>query len=182
MARKLLADGERFKFSHEFKSIPLKHLIEWLNGEEYLEFKLRKVRVDEGIYEHVQDMFINNMIYRPVELEHLGLYEMIASYDLKRMSKKIIKSNKTSVESNKTFNLVEEHPSHKCMVMSERKHHIVPCISSIHRLIPNIAHLQQLEQTSDPTIINLREEYAKIVLLLFYPYRTQDDLELNGSY
>ena len=28
MATKLLADGERFKFSHEFVAIPLKHLIE----------------------------------------------------------------------------------------------------------------------------------------------------------
>ena len=28
MATKLLIDGERFKFSHDFKSIPLKHLIE----------------------------------------------------------------------------------------------------------------------------------------------------------
>ena len=27
-----------------------------------------------------------------------------------------------------------------------------------------------------------REEYAKIVLLLFYPYRIQDDLMLNESY
>ena len=69
MAAKLLADGERFKFSHEFVAIPLKHLLQWLNGEEQLEFKLRKVKTDEGVYEHVQDMFINNMIYRPVELE-----------------------------------------------------------------------------------------------------------------
>ena len=27
-----------------------------------------------------------------------------------------------------------------------------------------------------------REEYAKIILLLFYPYRVQDDLLLNESY
>ena len=61
MAAKLLHDGERFRFSHEFKSIPLKHLIDWLNEEEQLDFKLRRVKIDEGKYEHVQDMFINNM-------------------------------------------------------------------------------------------------------------------------
>ena len=81
MATKLLIDGERFKFCHDFKSIPLKHLIEWLSGEEHLEFKLRKVRIDDNKYEHVQDMFINNMIYRPIELENLGCYDMISRYD-----------------------------------------------------------------------------------------------------
>ena len=165
MAAKLLADGERFKFSHDFKSIPLKHLIEWLNGEEHLEFKLRKVKIDEGIYEHVQDMFINNMIYRPVELEHLGCYDMISKYELKRMSKEKIESNNCLVESKKTFKLVEEHPSHKCMVMSERKKFIIPCINSIN-LLPNIADLHVLEETNDPNIIDLREEYAMIILLL----------------
>ena len=84
MAAKLLADESRFKFSHEFKSIPLKHLIEWTEGIEHLEFKLRKVKKADGKYEHVQDTFINNMIFRPGELEKLGLYDMISQYELKK--------------------------------------------------------------------------------------------------
>ena len=181
MSAKLLADGERFNFSHDFMSIPLKHMIQWLDGEENLEFKLRKVKIDEGVYEHIQDMFINNIIYRPVELEHLGCYDMISKYELKRMTKEKIESNKPLVESKKSFNLVEEHPSHKSMVMSERTHYVIPCISSIN-LLPNIAKLCQHEETYDEDIIDLREQYAKIVLLLFYPFRTQDDLLLNGSF
>ena len=121
------------------------------------------------------------MIYIPFELEHLGCYEMISKYELKRMSKKKIESNNTLVESKKTFNLVEEHPSHKCMVMSERKHFIIPCISSLN-LLSNIVDLHILEESNDPNIIDLREEYAMIILLLFYPYRTQDDLVINGSF
>ena len=80
MAAKLLGEESRFKFSHEFKSIPLKHLIEWTEGIEHLEFKLRKVKNTDGKYEHVQDTFINNMIFRPGELEHLGLYDIISQY------------------------------------------------------------------------------------------------------
>ena len=181
MSAKLLADGERFNFSHDFMSIPLKHMIQWLDGEENLEFKLRKVKIDEGVYEHIQDMFINNIIYRPVELEHLGCYDMISKYELKRMTKEKIESNEPLVESKKSFNLVEEHPSHKSMVMSERTHYVIPCISSIN-LLPNIAKLCQHEETYDEDIIDLREQYAKIVLLLFYPFCTQDDLLLNGSF
>ena len=50
-------------------------------------------------------MFINNTIYRPVGLEHLGCYELITRYQLKRMSKE--KSNIILMEGKKTFNLVE---------------------------------------------------------------------------
>ena len=96
--------------------------------------------IEEGIYQHIQDMFINDMIYRPVEPEYLGCYELIARYEFKRMSKGRIKSNDILVEGKKTFNLVEEHPYHKCMIMSERKHHLIPYISSTN-LLPNIADL-----------------------------------------
>ena len=73
MAKKLLSHGSRFKFSHEFMSISLKHLLQWMTDEENLEFKLRKVKKNENDeYECVMDMFINNIIYRPVELEHLN--------------------------------------------------------------------------------------------------------------
>ena len=82
MAAKLLGEESRFKFSHEFQYIPLKHLIEWTEGIEQLEFKLRKVKNINDEYEHVQNTFINNMIFRPTELEHLGLYDMISQYHL----------------------------------------------------------------------------------------------------
>ena len=39
-----------------------------------------------------------------------------------------------------------------------------------------------MENTDNRHIINLRENYTVIVLLLFYTYRTKEDLELEGSY
>ena len=64
MASKLLSHGERFQFSHDFMTIPLKHLLQWLDHEENLDFKLRIVKNSDNEYKHVQDMFINNVIYR----------------------------------------------------------------------------------------------------------------------
>ena len=113
MAAKLLADESIFSFSHEFKSIPLKHLIEWSEGTEHLDFKLRKVKNGDGKYDHVQDTFINNMIFRPGELEHLGLYDMISQYHLKRMTKEKLESGNVLVKSKTTFNLMDVHPSHE---------------------------------------------------------------------
>ena len=50
MARKLLSQGERFQFSHNFVNIPLKHLLEWLDHEENLEFKLKVVKNSDDQY------------------------------------------------------------------------------------------------------------------------------------
>lgn len=130
MARKLLSHGSRFTFSHDFLNIPLKHLLDWVHDED-LEFKLKVVVNSDGDYEHVQDMFINNIIYRPLELQHICCYDMIANYELKKLTRKNIESENIDINSEKTFNLANEHPSHKYLVMSQRNKIIIPSISSI---------------------------------------------------
>ena len=87
------------------------------------------------------DMFINNIIYRQLELQHIYCYDMIANYELKKLTRKKIESENIDINSEKTFNLANEHPSHKYMVMSQRNKIIIPCISSIN-LLPNIADLR----------------------------------------
>ena len=65
--------------------------------------------------------------------------------------------------------------------MSKRKHIFIPCINSLN-LLPNLADLDLNSKSTDPITTETREQYAMIILLLFYPFRTQDDLMLNGSY
>ena len=67
------------------------------------------------------------------------------------------------------------------MVMAKRKNIFIPCINSLN-LLPNVADLKIDNIITDGDTSRKREEYAKIVLLLFYPYRIQDDLMLNESY
>ena len=100
MARKLLSHGSRFTFSHDFLNIPLKHLLDWVHNED-LEFKLKVVVNSDGDYEHVQDMFINNIIYRPLELQHICCYDMIANYELKKLTRKKIESENIDINSEK---------------------------------------------------------------------------------
>ena len=152
-----------------------------MNGDDNLEFKLRTTKNSDGQYSHVQDMYIHNSIYRPTELEHMNCYDMVLNYELKRMSKKEIDSKSHIVEGITTFNLVEEHPSHKYMVMSKRKNIFISCINSLN-LLPNVADLRIDSIITDVDTSRKREEYANISLLLFYPYRIQDDLMLNDSY
>ena len=88
MARKLLSHGERFMFSHDFIHIQVKHMLAWIDNEEDLEFKLRVVKNSDCVYDHVQDLYINNVIYRPVELEKLSCYDMLMHYELKKTYEK----------------------------------------------------------------------------------------------
>ena len=85
MSWKLLECSKRFQFSHETMNIPLAHLLQWLNGDDNLEFKLKKTKNCDGTYSHIQDMYINNIIYRPTELEQVSCYDMVSNYELKRM-------------------------------------------------------------------------------------------------
>ena len=42
MSWKILYEGSRFKFSHQTETIPLPHLIEWADGNDNLDFRLKK--------------------------------------------------------------------------------------------------------------------------------------------
>ena len=44
MSWKLLECGKIFQFSHEYVAIPLTHFLQWLNGDDILEFKLRRTK------------------------------------------------------------------------------------------------------------------------------------------
>ena len=59
------------------ESIPLPHLIEWVEGVSNIDFKLRKMKKIDNTIDHVVDMFINNIIFRPVELQNLSWYDLI---------------------------------------------------------------------------------------------------------
>ena len=47
-----------------------------------LEFKQRKVKNSDGDHSHLNDMYINNRIYRPSELGHLSFYDLVPTYEI----------------------------------------------------------------------------------------------------
>ena len=63
--------------------------MDWVHNKD-LDFKLKVVKNSDGDYEHVQDMFINNITFRPLQLEQICCYDMITHYELKKMIKKIL--------------------------------------------------------------------------------------------
>ena len=103
-----------------------------------LSLDLKQLKNSDGQHSHLQDMYTNNMIYRPTELEHMPCYNMVTHYELRIITKEKIESLNHIVKSKTSFNLLKEHPSHKCMIMVRRKNIFIHCINSIN-LLPNIA-------------------------------------------
>ena len=194
MSHLLLDQTQRFTFSHDFVDIPTHHILQWCDGEiESLTFRLRKVKVNENEYDVVGDYAINNLIYRPIELENMCQYEQLMLYELKKIQRKKRKDGECNevdtidtatigANSENIFTFTDEHPSHKYMSLNKRKKIAVPRIG-VSKMIPNVKdlHLNEMGNQSED-VMEKRETYAKIALVLFYPFRIRSDLVLGSSY
>ena len=94
---------------------------------------------------------------------------------------KIPNKKTTERESRVNFFFFEEHPSSKIMCMKRRKHVVIPQITST-KHFPNISQLQMNIVNSSDDVVAVRENYAKMALLLFYLFRARSDLTHNGSF
>lgn len=65
--------------------------------------------------------------------------------------------------------------------MQRRKTIAVPQITSS-KLLPNVKDLKIGKNNVSNETILYREQYAKIALLLFHPFRVKEDLIINGSF
>ena len=194
LAHYLLSMLERFQFSHEYDSISLPHLIDWFDDKmDELFFVLRTTKLDDNTTTKIPDYYYNDVLLRPQELDRMCCYEVKMNYEKVKIPKR---KNKSTVgdhdndddddvgreqESNVNFFFFEEHPSSKIMCMRKRKQFVIPQISST-KVFPNISQLQMTNTRPSDEVIAVREEYAKMALLLFYPSRTRDDLTRNGSF
>ena len=59
---------------------------------------------------------------------------------------------------------------------------VIPKISLPGGKLCNVALLEVTEATVDKKVMCRREDYAKMALLIFYPFCTLGDLQLDGSY
>ena len=82
----LLLYKQRFRFSHDSSTIPTRHLLDWYDGDKELYFRIRKISKDEeGSICHIPEYYINNHIYRHVDLEDYSVYELAMHFDIKKL-------------------------------------------------------------------------------------------------
>ena len=175
--------GKRFTFSHEFDNLLLSQVGDVLDEKE-VSFYLRTNKGTDGTPERWPDSFANDYLFRPGELEHMCLYEMVMIYKkcfktFKQMEKDEDNDNEDDGrESDTKLLFLEEHPGRRYSHMTKRKRFVIPKIFAPHGAFCDIKHLKLKENhTLDNNVIEARETYAKYALMLFLPFRDKLDLE-----
>ena len=184
MAHLLLYQNQRFTFSHGFIVIPLPHLLEWYdNGKKNLHFRLRQWcnGNNSGDTQRIADYFIDYQLFKPRELEEYGVYELMMNFEIKKITPAQKEQCENSDKNTSVFRFCEEHPSYKYILLQRRKTIAVPQITSS-KLLPNIKDLKIGKNDVSNETTLYREQYAKIALLLFHPFRVKEDLIINGSF
>lgn len=169
----LMIKGSRFQFSHEFSPLLLTQIKDVLEGKEHVSYYLRKGYNDKGEQITWPEMFANNYIQRPIELENVSLYEFVQKYKIEYIGNK--KKNKNSNNDNRMF-FHEDHPGFKFAYVLKRVKEVVPMIS-IDTDFPDLESLQMDCNNVSSSVWFLRERYSLLVLMLIYPFRMLDDLK-----
>ena len=122
---------------------------------------------------------LNNYTCRPKKLEGLCTYEFYQKYLSCR------KNNPN--RAGKTLNFTKDHPSNGFLVLSARTREVIPTVA--YYQIPSTKEFNGLSildeyaniTPGDKRLMHM-EKYAKLVSILFCPFRKLEDLKLNGSY
>ena len=197
-------NGTRFKFSHNFSDLLVTQLEAVLEGNP-IDFRLR-VNSKDGEEYVWKDISSYAYLYRPNngKFEKMCSFRLFMKYKTKyltfeemdriRRAKKKNASNDSDdtddddiYENRQKFNgnifpFLDGHPGKEFSHLAELDLEEIPKISLPEGKLCDVALLKVLESDVDETVHELRENYAKMALLMFYPFRTLKDLRSNGSY
>jgi hypothetical protein len=124
------------------------------------------------------DSYANDYIHRPIdyELDQICFFEMSMCY------KKGFKEFRNIQGCVKKYTFMETHPGHKFSHLIQLK---FPCIPRIALPKGKLCPLYELDLkcTNPPRhVVCRREMYAKMALLMFYPFRQLNDFKYDESY
>jgi hypothetical protein len=177
--------GSRFHLSHDTHGLPISQLEALEAGEDITYYYRRSKAPDSDTIEPWPESFADNYLLRPDALEDCCTYCMVMNYAV------VQAGSKTSMESGsirsqkykgRELHFQEEHPSRRRSHVRELKHIQVPVIYT-KQAFPEISQLEIDSSTPSTNAVMQREYYAKLALLLFYPFRDFSELRhKDGSF
>ena len=174
MASFLIQNKSRFVFSHETVWCPLKQFILIINGE------------DTNAVIHCNgkvpffDCTTLHYLCRPIQLESINVFEFYGNYEI---------VNKTRENESELLELINDKFQHASFNRTKMK--FLQGVKK--RLKPKLVRICQYDfpdtkcfgsnMLDDKATINVSMEiYCRNVLLLLFPFRSKDDLIIEGSY
>ena len=187
MASLLTMVDSRFLFSHNFPYILVTQIQNYFNTKE-TQFRVQKTKDDGKRVRRWADLYHNDVIFRPEELENFCVYEISMWFERIPMTKKRISEMKLRRENNdfksyKSIEMIEsgtilyfqpEHLGQEIVCLQKLKNFRVPKIFRNKDIDFN--HLLVSENHVNDHVISLREHYAQVALILFLPFRDNIDL------
>lgn len=197
--------GTRFTFSHEFGNLLVSQLEATLDNKE-IHVRLR-TNMSGGKTVIWPDSSADDYIHRPDS----PIFDVMCSYEMAMRFKKVCKTFKEmrnnavsdnfdideNVDGNihrrrtQKFAFRDSHPGKEFCHLVELSLIVIP---KIHLPKGKLCSIQKMGfkkctttdnvnlETTDKALLEYREDYAKMALLMFYPFRCINDLKLEGSY
>ncbi len=137
---------------------------------------IRTSNVPGGELKCWPDSLVDDYIHRPLQKE----FEDICFYDMTSQYKKIYKSHKP--KSIQTYEFSDSHPRDKLSHLSKLKHSTIPRKALPQNKLCSLEELEFKHTNSAEKSDDKQEMYAKMALLIFYPYQKLNNLTDDGSY
>jgi hypothetical protein len=137
---------------------------------------IRTSKVPDGELKCWADSFADDYIHRPLQKEFEDLY----FYDMTSQHKEIYKSYKP--KSIQTYEFSDSHPGYKFSHLSKLKHSAMSRIALPQNKLCSLEELELQRTNSTEKSHDKQEMYAKMALLMFYPYQKLNDMTDDGSY
>ena len=174
LASYLTRTKSRFLFSHETVWCPIRDIYKLLTGE----------TVGAIIDNHGKTPFFIcsalNYLCRPVELENLGAKHFFSHYEVVKQSSR--NEDELMQFTNNPFQHPSFRPSKGTFLQGVRERDYSKLIQVFQSDFPDTAEFGGCILDPATIITEPMETYAQLVLLLFCPYRTLDDITIDGSY
>lgn len=168
-------DGSRFVYSHEFSNLLVTQMEATLEEKETF-VRIRTSKVPGAEIQYWTDSLAHDFLYRPIqpEFERMCFYQMTSEYKTEYKKYKATKFDK--------YEFSKNHPGHEFSCLCKLKYPTIPKISLPPDKLCSLEELDLHHDKSTEKSYDKREMYAKMALIMFYPYRTLNDLKIDGSF
>jgi hypothetical protein len=168
-------DGLRFVFSQDFSDLLVGQMEATLEGQD-INVHIRTNKLHDEQLISWADSLADDYIHRPLGEK----FEMMSFYEMTQQYNKVFKFLRSECEDRYKF--CETHPGYEFSFLMKLKHPTLPRIALPKEELCPLNDLQL--NTTKPTeeSFDKHEIYAKMALLMFYPFRCLNDLTIEGSY